>query len=374
MALAVVLRVALAPLDRRMAGLDVRLPGRRGLLGAAAALLALVVVVGLAAGAPDRVRTQWESFTQPGEVDPAGGSRDRLAEVGNNGRLDHWRVALKGFDASPLHGEGAGTYPNLWSRERPQAFDVQDAHSLYLETLGELGIVGLGLVLVLVLVLLGGALLRVRGPDRAVAAAVFAVGLMWALRAGLDWDWEMPVVTVWVLLAGGALLARPNAPAQSRGGLVPGRTARLLLGLGVLVLLVTPALVAQSQGRLQESIRAFRAGDCTQAVDDALASNSALSVRPEPFLVLGFCDVRIGQPRLGVAAIQGAIKRDPDNWQYRYSLALVKAASGIDPRPDARQAARMNPLSQIARDALQRFDSDDPAVWRRRSVTAPLPS
>jgi O-antigen ligase len=374
MVLAAVLRPALAPLDRRMERAELRLPSRGRLLAAGAALLAVVVVAGVAAGAPDRVRTQWQNFTQEGDVDPAGGSRDRLAEVGNNGRLDHWRVALKGFDASPLHGAGAGTYPNLWSKNRPQPFDVQDAHSLYLETLGELGVVGLGLVLVLVLVLLGGALRRVRGPDRAVAAAVFAVGLMWAVRAGLDWDWEMPVVTVWVLLAGGALLARPAAAAQERGGLVPGRTGRLLLGIGVLVLLVTPALVAQSQGRLQESIRAFKAGDCAKAVDDALASNSALSVRPEPFLVLGFCDVRIGRPRLGIDAIEGAIKRDPDNWQYRYSLALVKAASGIDPRPDARRAARMNPLSQLTRDALQRFDSDDPAVWKRRSVTAPLPS
>jgi hypothetical protein len=179
---------------------------------------------------------------------------------------------------------------------------------------------------------------------------------------------------VWILLAGGAVLARPGAAQQTRGGLVPGRTGRLILGIGVLVLLVTPALVAQSQGKLQESIRAFRAGDCAQAVDDALSSNSALSVRPEPFLVLGLCDVRIGQPRLGIAAIKGAITRDPDNWQYRYSLALVKAASGIDPRPDARQAARMNPLSSITRDALQRFDSSDPDVWKRRSVTAPLPS
>jgi hypothetical protein len=240
--------------------------------------------------------------------------------------------------------------------------------------LGELGVAGLLLVLTLVLTLLGGAVSRARSrppSERAVAAAVAAIVLMWGIRAGLDWDWEMPVVTVWVLIAGGALLARP---AYSEGtGLVPARLGRVLLGLGVLVLLVTPALITQSQARLQESIRSFRAGDCGAALNSALDANSALSVRPEPFLVIGFCDVRIGRPKLGVESMQAAIDRDPDNWTYRYALALTKAASGIDPRPDARLAHAMNPMSQLTRDALERFDTSDPEVWKQRSVTAPLP-
>jgi hypothetical protein len=96
-------------------------------------------------------------------------------------------------------------------------------------------------------------------------------------------------------------------------------------------------------------------------------------VRPEPFLVIGFCDVRIGQPKLGVEAMQAAIDRDPDNWTYRYALALTKAASGIDPRADARKAHELNPRSALTQDALQRFDTNDPEVWKQRSVTAPLP-
>jgi hypothetical protein len=195
---------------------------------------------------------------------------------------------------------------------------------------------------------------------------------MWGLRAGVDWDWEMPIVTLPVLLLGGAMLARPPVATEAPG-LVPTRLARVLVGLGLLVLLITPALVSQSQARLQESIRAFRAGDCANAVDKALDANGTLSVRPEPFLVIGFCDVRIGQPKLGVAAMQAAIERDPGNWTYRYGLALTKAAAGEDPRPDARIAREMNPLSQLTRDALERFDTDDPEVWKQRSVTAPLP-
>ena len=365
-------RFALGRLDAWADRVEIRLPSRGRMVAAAAVVVAVVVAGGLAAGAGETLGNQYENFTQSGEVDPAGGSRERLAEVGNNGRLDHWTVALEGAKASLLHGTGAGTYANLWAKDRPETFDVQDAHSLYLEVLGELGVVGLLLILALVLTLLAGALHRAR-VDRAVAGAVVAIVLMWGLRAGLDWDWEMPVVTVWVLIAGGALLARPAAAAQSRGGLVPSRLGRVLLGLGVLIVLITPALVTQSQARLQESIRAFRAGDCQAALDKALDSNSVLSVRPEPFLVIGFCDVRIGQPRLGVEAMQAAIDRDPDNWTYRYALALTKAAAGIDPRPDARLAREMNPRSQLTRDAIERFDTSDPEVWKQRSASAPLP-
>jgi hypothetical protein len=368
--LAAVLRFALARVDRWCEGLDVRLPSRAQLVAIGMAVVAIVVVAGVAVGAQDTLSDQYKKFTQSGEVDPAGGSRERLGEVGNNGRLDHWRVALKGAEASLLHGTGAGTYANLWAKDRPQPFDVQDAHSLYVEVLGELGIVGLLLVLTLVLTLLVGSVGRVRGPDRSVPAAVAAIVLMWGIRAGIDWDWEMPVVTVWVLLAGGAMLARPVLGGE---GLVPTKLARLLMGLGVLVLLITPALITQSQARLQESIRDFRAGDCAGALNSALDANSALSVRPEPFLVIGFCDVRIGQPQLGVQAMRAAIERDPDNWTYRYGLALTKAAAGVDPRPDARLAHEMNPLSQLTRDALERFNSSDPEVWKQRSVTAPLP-
>ena len=370
MVLAAGLRLALAGLDRWAEGLEIRLPARGRMVAIAGALVAVLVVAGVAVGAQDTAETQWKKFTQSGEVDPAGGSRERLAELGNNGRLDHWKVALKGTEQSFLHGTGAGTYSNLWAKDRPQAFDVQDGHSLYLEVLGELGIVGLLLIVALVLTLLGGAVSRVRGPDRAIAAAGAAIILMWALRAGIDWDWEMPVVTVWVLIIGGALLARPTLVAS---GLVPTKLARLLMGLGVLVLLITPALITQSQARIQQGITDFRAGDCSGALNSALDANAALSVRPEPFLVIGFCDVRIGQPKLGIQAMQAAISRDPDNWIYRYGLALTKAAAGQDPRPDVRLAHEMNPLSQLTRDGLERFDSSDPEVWKQRSVTAPLP-
>ena len=51
------------------------------------------------------------------------------------------RAAMVG-DA-PLLGEGAGGFERIWLRDRPELLYVRDAHNLYLETLAEVGPVGL---------------------------------------------------------------------------------------------------------------------------------------------------------------------------------------------------------------------------------------
>ncbi|MDQ8030367.1 MAG: hypothetical protein REJ23_16710, partial [Brevundimonas sp.] len=48
---------------------------------------------------------------------------ERFRTIANNGRIEHWRVAIDdGFDAEPLHGTGAGTYALLWARGRDVSF------------------------------------------------------------------------------------------------------------------------------------------------------------------------------------------------------------------------------------------------------------
>jgi hypothetical protein len=79
---------------------------------------------------------------------------------------------------------------------------VRDAHSLYLETLAELGIVGF----LAVLALFGGVAACVR--DQAAIGAGLAA---WAVHAGVDWDWEMPALTLVAVLLAGAAIARADA-------------------------------------------------------------------------------------------------------------------------------------------------------------------
>ncbi len=298
--------------------------------------------------------------------------RSRLTDPANNGRVEQWRTAWRAFEREPLRGTGAGTYALEWDRARPSAYQVEDAHSLYAEVLGELGIVGFLLVALAILLVLGGFLARARGPDRAVGAALLGAGVTWALHAGLDWDWEMPALTFWLFAVGGLALAAP-ATADAAAGRQPPSRGRVLLALGCLLLALVPARVWLSEGPLRESARAFARGDCATAIDRALDSSARLDVRPEPFILLGYCDVRVGRPDLAVRAMDNAVRKDPRNWEGHYGLGLVRAAAGLDPRPALLRAQRLNPLEGLVVRTMRLLDTDDPQEWRRRAPSARLP-
>jgi len=111
-----------------------------------------------------------------------------------------WSVAVSDASSHPLLGSGAGSFDDYWLRHRAIGAFVEDAHSLYLETAAELGLVGLTLLGCALLVPLW-ALARGRlDPLAPIAAAAYVTFLV---HAGLDWDWEMPATT----LAGLALAA-----------------------------------------------------------------------------------------------------------------------------------------------------------------------
>jgi O-antigen ligase len=369
--LALALRAAGLLLDRRLAGVNVGRGARRTAwaAGAAAALVALVVCwFGLDLG--NRIESQYHGFVNGTTIETGGDVRSRLTDPGNNGRLDHWRVALDAFDREHLHGTGAGTYAITWARYRPTAVKVEDAHSLYIEQLSELGLPGLLLLVTAIALVLAGFGRGVRGPDRHLYAALFAAGAAWAVHAGIDWDWEMPAVTLWFWAFGGMALAARDASAARRA---PANLARIVAALACLALAVTPALMAASQARLNDAVGAFTRGDCGSAIDSALGSLSAIPSRPQPFELLGYCDARAGDDRLAVGAMRSGIDRDPENWELWYGLALVRANSGEDPRPAAREALRLNPRAPLARDAVRRFDTNDPTKWKRRAQRARLP-
>jgi O-antigen ligase len=364
MAGAAVVRALTLPLDAWLVRRELRTP--RALKAGLAGVMLAAVVAAVAAGAPGYVHRQADTFLHGGAVDTAD-ARDRLTNFSNNNRTEHWRVALDEFKASPLHGAGAGTYENSWNRERRLDFHVLDAHSLYIETLGELGIVGLALLLVALGALAGGIAWRARGARRPEMAAVLAAGAVWAVAASVDWDWELTAVSVWVFgLAGLALAGRGKA-----GG-VPHPTLRILAALGCLFIAVQPALLWQSQVRAVDGVRALERLDCPATIDAALDSISAVNARAEPWQLLAYCDSREGQSELAIRAARAAVARDPLDWEYHYALALVLAAGGQDPRPEAAEALRLNPLDPDAQAAVEQLRGSTPRSWRRGVATLPL--
>jgi hypothetical protein len=138
-----------------------------------------------------------------------GATNARLSDVGSH-RLSYWRVAIDVAADHPVAGAGPGAFAVEWLRRRTIDERVRNTHSLELQTLADLGLVGLMLLAgVLAAVVLAAR--RVLGADRALAAGPAAAALTWALHAGLDWDWEMPAVTLVAVALAGLLLCRAGA-------------------------------------------------------------------------------------------------------------------------------------------------------------------
>jgi O-antigen ligase len=121
-------------------------------------------------------------------------------------RYEYWRVGARAFVEHPLRGLGTAGFRAAWVQQRRITEGVRDAHSIELETAAELGVVGLiGLAL-----LLGGVASAARSSLRRRPELV--VGwcggcAAWLVHASIDWDWEMPAVTLPVIVMAGALIA-----------------------------------------------------------------------------------------------------------------------------------------------------------------------
>jgi O-Antigen ligase len=168
---------------------------------APAAIAAALVAVGAAVvlvAARDRGHPQAAASTQ------------RLQSVESN-RYDYWRVALDhGFAPHPLKGIGAGGFAVIWLQYRHVSDRAKVAHSLYIETLAELGIFGFAFLLAF---LAGIAMAAARAwrvaPARAAGPAAALV--VWATHSAIDWDWEMPALTLVAIVLAGMLVATGEA-------------------------------------------------------------------------------------------------------------------------------------------------------------------
>jgi O-antigen ligase len=202
----VVLTVLAAVLQRWAIGRPQRtwpvVPARRLAALAVVAALVLVPVVTALAGSGG------------GDEAGFGATTSRLGSASSN-RADYWRVAWQAAGEEPLRGLGPGGFGPVWLRERPYPEAVKDAHSLPLETLTELGLVGLVLLLALVGSVAIGARDALRA-DAALAAGPAAVVATWFVHAAIDWDWEMPALTLIAVACVGLLLS--DAATRSRAG------------------------------------------------------------------------------------------------------------------------------------------------------------
>jgi hypothetical protein len=165
---------------------------------------------------------------KPEGTSPApGATAKRLGSIDSN-RYRYWQEAGKTFRRHPLIGIGSGGFQVEWLEVKNRYDASGDAHSLYLETAAELGVVGAAILLLF----LGGVagsvvkLYRVhRGPAAGLAAGLAA----WAFHAGLDWDWEMPAVSLPALLLAAAAIAWSDDPGLEASATDPRRAEEAAL-------------------------------------------------------------------------------------------------------------------------------------------------
>jgi O-Antigen ligase len=314
--------------------------------------IAIVVVAALLLSHPVRRFREFKAPPAPSALTAGPGyAQSHLLSISGNGRWLMWTAAVHEFEHHWLLGDGAGSFGQWWQRTRPYGLAAQDAHSLYLEMLGELGIPGL----LLLLVVLGAGFLagarRLRMADeesRGTAAALLAALSAVAVGALGDWVWELPVVGA-VAVAIVALLVGP-ATARSRTAVPAPRRVSLVFTTAVVV---AAALVgacffvaAYADLQLQRSRAAFSRGDLRAA---SLFASRAREVEPwaaTPSVQLALVAERAGDLSRALANAERATRMDPHEWTLWLVRARIETKLGAigSARRSLAKAREVNPL------------------------------
>jgi hypothetical protein len=325
---------------------------------ALAAVAAVVVLALLASGAvASALRTFGDTRQAPSVSAPS-----RLLSTNSGNRVTWWKEVLGAWSARPIAGHGAGSFPALHLQYRHNTLEVRQPHDVPLEFLAETGLVGaaLGLGGVLALFWAAAAAVRARAPgtrERELAAALLATGAAWGVHALVDWDWDIPAVTLPALIALGLVAA---VPASGR----PAARARPIVLVAVALAgwayLASVALPAVADSRADGALREARPGAPPGTLQDA-AARAAFAARLDPLAVRALFagaaiaerrDRRLEERRL----LLEAVRRQPGDAQAWVRLAGVAVDLGDLPGAVAAtsEALRLDPRNQQILDLAAR--------------------
>jgi hypothetical protein len=334
-ALAAAAAAGFALLERRI---TVPRPARLGI----AATLALVAVAAVASvfvrvGGPITLAGEaYDSFNAPPPrtTDDIG---ERLFSFSGSYRIDLWKSAWRDYREHPARGSGAGSFEQHWLQDRLFEHKVRDAHNLYLETLAELGPVGLALLLLALGAPVVAAVVARRHP---LATAALAAYTAYVVHAGIDWDWELPALTVAALVCGAALLA---AARRREGALVLGTSIRATAAAATLAVAAVAFVTLTGNSAIAASDRAAEAADWGKAAAEARKAKRWAPWSSEPWQRLG--EAHLGQGALGQAEsdFRQAIEREPRDFELWVDLA--RATEGAERTAALARAEALNPFS-----------------------------
>jgi hypothetical protein len=321
---------------------------RRQTLVASTAVLLAALVAAAALDAPGRASDGWSEFKHQGGPGKGAG---RLTSVAGEARYQFWGSAVDENATRPLAGTGSGTFEYWWNRNGDTSGRVRDTHSLYMQTLGELGIVGLVLLAAFLLaILIVGirATLRASRRARPQLAAAVAGTAAFCIVAAFDWMWQIPVLPVATLLLASVLVSA-GSRSRARGAALPWLPLRTAVALAAVVAIVATAIPLAATSLVRSSEADARAGDLTAAFEKARSAQNAQTSAATPRLQEALLLEREGRLRPAAAAARAATERESTNWRTWLVLSRMEAERGRAAAAvrDYRKARSLNPRSPL---------------------------
>jgi len=340
---------------------------RAGTIGSWLLAIPIVVTLVVAAGSAQRIdrdaRNQWHAFTNlaapSADASASTASQSRLLSGAGN-RYDYWRIAWRVWREHPVLGVGAGNYPRSYYQQRATTEDIDQPHSVELQALSELGVVGA----LLLACFIGGigwgiarmhpAAARSRLSRALMVGGVGAVGA-WLAQTSVDWMHLLPGLTA-IAIAAAAVLIRARSPQSaaalskdSRFGNAFASRPALALGASAVVVTLVVAGASLSRQGLADlyRTRAQRelATNPAAAVTDANRSLEIDSDAMETYYVKAAALARFDQASAAQTVLHEALGHEPNNfvtWTLLGDISLRERRIGAAKR-DYDRAHELNP-------------------------------